>query len=218
MAIARRLQQSFIMVVILLPVWACQGGLREEVSLARQAQIPEAQIDVPATRDIIKDDLRVTQVEADHRKGEDTWSGVLNFEQLETVTGPGVSGFSFEDVQGDHPCRGAGQGTDQCAAVSKALSDAAARDANQKTGRRSAEAELQSLTNQVIDPGSFDPERTIDEIGRGNQLNSLASQALGSEFLNGSLPIPDTAPTPDEVPDLPPIVLDITVTQSAGTP
>lgn len=193
--------------------WGCQA-VPESGSELKNSQLAFAgdQLDVPKTKDIKSDDLSIRQVEAaidDEAAGR---KYLLTVEQLDQ----GISkGFSFEAVEGDHPCEDAQQDDEQCAAASKAISAAAEGDAIRKKGRRSAEAELQSLTSDIIDPDSFDPVRTIDEIGRGGQLNSLSARAVGSRFLSGDglLSLQEEDLAPDALSGLPPVVLDITVTQ-----
>jgi|GEM_PF-6618454 len=173
-----------------------------------------APIEVPAVEDVKEDDLTVRQVA--FPDSDQDISGRLQVQQL--VDDKAQIEYSFDDVEGDHPCNGEGRNTDACRAASQAIA-AAAGQSGQKGSARSAAAELQTLTNKVIDPETFDPQRTIDEIGRGSLLSSQAAQALGSDFLALPDPVQPTEPVDDGVgPDganLPPVVLDITVTQGA---
>lgn len=189
-----------------------------DVDAAGQGDPPavyQTKIDLPKAEPFEAGDLFVPQVGTD--EASEDGADLLQVEQLDTST-TGEGGYAFDDVQGDHPCDGEDQGTPECRAVSEALERSVADDS--RGSGRSAEAELQTLTNEVIDPETFDPERTIDEIGRGGtRLQSQAAQALGSEFL---MPPPlEALPEDPAVPDpsnpaagLPPVVLDITVTQN----
>lgn len=199
---------------------ACANGARPASTPDLVGVQKSAAIDIPVVEDIVVDDLRVSQIA---RPGQSAASpqAFLSFEQLSNDQN---ADYAFEAVEGDHPCddaRGSSSmAREQCQATSRALSNALARDANR--GRRGAAAELQSLTNEVIDPETFDPQRTIDEIGRGGRLNSLAAQSKGSQFLAGPTgQVPDTVD--DSVlgtvlDDLPPVVLDVTVTQNFRQP
>ena len=183
---------------------------------------PSLIIAAPADDKIETGDLTIRQVERKTATAEtNPWDKSLTVEQLNTQSPGGPGGFAFDAVKGDHPCRGARVETDACQAASKALAEAA--NAKNKSTQGTAEAELQTLTNQVIDPDTFDPLTTIDEIGRGDQFSSLAAQAVGSEFLAPTIP---EAPVEDAVDPagaasgagLPPFVLDITVTQGTPSP
>lgn len=178
---------------------------------------PSLIIAAPGDDKIEAGDLTVRQVERKTATAEtDPWDKTLKVEQLNTQNPSDPGGYTFDAVKGDHPCGGARVETDACQAASKAIAEAA--NAKNQNTQGAAEAELQTLTNQVIDPDTFDPLTTIDEIGRGDQFSSLAAQAVGAEFLTPEVPVED-ALAPDAAvtgAGLPPFVLDITVTQ--GTP
>lgn len=173
-----------------------------------------APIEVPAVEDVKEEDLTVRQV-AFPGASQDSL-GRLQVQQLADDTAQ--IEYSFDDVEGDHPCNGEGADTDACRAASRAVA-AAAEQSGQRGRGRSAVTELQTLTNKVIDPETFDPQRTIDEIGRGSLLSSQAAQALGSDFLTVPDPVQPAEPVEEGLgPDganLPPVVLDITVTQGS---
>ena len=197
---------------VFVGIAACGHANKDKQSLQSFTADP---VDTITVKDITDDDLQVRQVAVADERPEDAWNALLDIEQLGGATPTNAADLSFDAVEGDHPCSGSGQGTDACKAASVAVIAAADQD---NRGRGSV-GELQTLTNRVIDPDTFDPDRTIDEIGRGGQLNSLASQALGLDFLT----LPPVAPAVEEDTDtvsrqdLPPLVLDITVTQDGGT-
>ena len=212
---------------------ACLVGLVMMVSACSQTRHANAEADsadaAPAldpgfiltssNEEIKADDLTIRQVERNNGAAEtDPWDKSLTVEQLNSQNGGDPAGYAFDAVKGDHPCGGRRVETDACQAVSKAIAEAANKKKPNTQG--AAEAELQTLTTQIIDPDTFDPLTTIDEIGRGGQFSSLAAQAVGAEFLTPAAPevLIEDATSPDGAvgAGLPPFVLDVTVTQ--GTP
>lgn len=206
-----------------LMVSACANGKQPASRQDLSGIQKSAAIDVPEVKDIVGDDLRVSQIVRPVQSSASP-QALLSFEQLNNDQ---KADYAFEAVDGDHPCDDARGNSvmarEQCQATSKALSNSIARNAN-RAGRagRSAAAELQSLTNEIIDPETFDPQRTIDEIGRGGRLNSLAAQSIGADFLAGPIgPLPDAVDDSvlaNVLEDLPPVVLDVTVTQNFQQP
>lgn len=90
--------------------------------------------------------------------------------------------YGFSDVKGDDPCLD--PATSATARCQPGLLDRASLTDGNERNSETALKELQSIVPNVIDPNSFDAERTADEIGRsGGSLQSQASMALGAEFL-----------------------------------
>jgi len=104
--------------------------------------------------------------------------------------------YAFSDLEGDDPCLHGSEklGTPQCEIAPRNNS---ARTSPQSRSSDNALSDLQTITPRVIDPGSFDPTRTADELGRnGRTLQSQAGMALGAKLL---APPPVVEPeTPEE--------------------
>lgn len=101
--------------------------------------------------------------------------------------------YAFPEVEGDDPCAKPGDDLpEQCNGTSR-IGQGQSHLA--KGGSNNALAELQSITPTVIDPTTFDADRTADEIGRGSgRLQSQAGMALGADLL---APPPPPKPEPD---------------------
>ena len=109
--------------------------------------------------------------------------------------------YAFAEVEGDDPCLlPENTALPQC--EQSALS-ALATDMTKLSASEVALKELQAIVPDVIDPDSFDADRTANEIGRsGRNLQSQVSMALGTEFL-----MPQTDVEPEARPE-PQIELD----------
>jgi hypothetical protein len=203
--------------VMILPACSQTSHAKKAAKLDGPSLDPSLIISSPED-EIERDDLTVRQVERKNQAEiKEPWDKALTVEQLNSQSGVGE--YAFDAVKGDHPCDGGRLETDACQATSKAIAEAA--NAKKQSTQGGAEAELQTLTSQIIDPDTFDPLTTIDEIGRGDQFSSLAAQAVGAEFLTPTVPqLPvEDAETPSPDAGLVPFVLDITVTQGTpGTP
>lgn len=176
-------------------------------------------IEAPPVAEIKDQDLKIRQVQTPiaTARGSALTESALTVQQLGPDVGDLPENYTFEAVEGDHPCQGGAQHVDDCRVASSAVT-AAAETYSAGNARQdgSAEAELQTLTNRVIDPDTFDPVTTLDEIGRGDQFSSLAAQSVGSDFLvSGSepaLPAEEDPSAQDGTSALPPFILDVTVT------
>lgn len=101
--------------------------------------------------------------------------GLLEVQQVQPSEG--TSTYGFNDIEVDDPCAVAYNAPEHCRGLTRGHSNL-----NLQRRQPSAVFRLQAITPQVIDPSSFDAEKTADEIGRGRaQLNS--SRALGAELL-----------------------------------
>ena len=176
-------------------------------------------IQAPPVEEIKRQDLKIRQVQT---PAEAEAENALTLQQLAPDVDDLSENYAFEAVEGDFPCQGAAQRVEDCGVASRAIT---AENETSSSGRggqsASAEAELQTLTNRVIDPDTFDPVTTLDEIGRGDQFSSLAAQSVGSDFLvsgnEAAVPLEESpaAQAQDGSNALPPFILDVTVTQGA---
>jgi hypothetical protein len=115
--------------------------------------------------------------------------------------------YAFSDVEGDDPCLDPEASTTARCQTSQ-LSGSSLMGGHKRSSETALE-ELQSIVPNVVDPNSFDAERTADEIGRsGRSLRSQAGMALGAQFLN---PVPELegegdpeSDRPDEISPLSP--------------
>lgn len=128
---------------------------------------------------------------------------LLGVEQISRA-GSGGDSYAFETVEGDHPCIRDGQIDSACSARAAEL-DRRVAGTMGRSRRANPESSLQSITPDVIDPDTFDPVLTADEIGRTGRLQSQAAQSLGSSLLGtGHLPPTDEPDPADPAePELP---------------
>lgn len=146
---------------------------------------------VSASQAIPVDHLNVPQVGQGVDKGRDP----LRVRQVSNVRAADQE-FAFDAVAGDDPC--AANPGEECAVASGAL--LAAEATKEPLVQARPETQFQALTGTVLDPESFDPERTIDEIGRQGNVRTQAAGAIGVDFL---APPPVDVPLPEEnVPDI----------------
>ena len=146
----------------------------------------------PKTGDLNSDEAsaRILNSEAvlpdqiDNQVGSNSISSLI-VDQIDQS--PTIADYAFSEVEGDDPCLDPETSqTDRCQPSRLSGSSLVS---NTKRSSETALKELQSIVPNVVDPNSFDAERTADEIGRtGGALQSQAGMALGAQFLN---PIPE---------------------------
>lgn len=119
--------------------------------------------------------------------------GIAQIEQASDVR----EDYAFDEVEGNHPCLTNPDLSEDCKAISEDILNRAQRAA--KVRKRNAAVDLQAITPDVVDPDTFDPTRTAEEIGRVRELRSDAAQAVGAFLLGESVLVPVT-PEPD-LPD-----------------
>lgn len=114
--------------------------------------------------------------------------------------------YTFADVEGDDPCLAEeNRGLAQC---KTALGNGSAGHAARPDGTaQNALSELQAITPNIIDPETFDADRTADEIGRPDgHPRSQVGMAVGADFLAPPPPPPEPEqPEPELERALPPI-------------
>lgn len=114
---------------------------------------------------------------------------LLHVEQVSTDSGP--PDYTFPYVEGDDPCAHlVNRELPECdpAFIGRQTN----LEAMENNDRSTALSDLQAITPNIIDPLEFDPDRTIDELGRtGRRLQPLAGQAVGAEFLAPPPPEPE---------------------------
>lgn len=138
------------------------------------------------------------------------WTDALSIEQVANTLDS--RDYGFEDVEGVDPCQRVGADPEACRDVSAALGSRL--DVDRKDGEPSALSELQAITPDVVDPQSFDPIATADELGRLQLPQSQAAQSLGFQLLQPPAPVPEPEETPEDATGgLPPLPLDVIVTQ-----
>lgn len=126
---------------------------------------------------------------------------LLGVEQVSRA-GSGGQSYAFDDVEGDHPCIRDGQIDSACSARAAEL-DRRVAGPMERRSRATAESSLQSITPDVIDPDTFDPVRTAEEIGRTGRLQSQAAQSLGTNLLENVPPPTQPEPANPAEPVLP---------------
>ncbi|MEM6410528.1 MAG: hypothetical protein AAF683_03225 [Pseudomonadota bacterium] len=171
----------------------------------------------PKAAGAVSEELAALGITVAQQSETNDWSTVLGIEQVTSETQG--SDYAFKDVEGIHPCQREDVITDDCREISARLAEQLAAE---QTGRgTSALSELQAITPDVVDPQSFDPVVTADELGRLPVPQSQAAQALGFQLLQPPAPVPvepePEDPAVDDFGNLPDIPLDVLITQTPGT-
>ncbi|MEM6899430.1 MAG: hypothetical protein AAF583_06645 [Pseudomonadota bacterium] len=165
----------------------------------------------------VSEELAALGITVAEQSETNDWSAVLGIEQVTSET-QGAD-YAFKDVEGVHPCQRENVITEECHDI---LARLERQIPTEQDGRgTSALSELQAITPDVVDPQSFDPVVTADELGRLPVPQSQAAQALGFQLLQPPAPVP-VEPEPEDPAvgdfgNLPDIPLDVLITQTPGT-
>ncbi len=163
-------QQLFIIMLAPLITAGCIA-LNAPEPTAGEFGSKQAKITNP---DICLDEFQIPQ---------DTSSQRENSVGINQITSkPEGTDFGFSDIEGDDPClqNRAAIAPEYCKDTANILQPSPQDNAP----KPSALSELQSIVPEIIDPDTFDPERTADELGRkSTSLNTQAGMALGAELL-----------------------------------
>ncbi|MEL6860977.1 MAG: hypothetical protein AAGL11_04000 [Pseudomonadota bacterium] len=90
--------------------------------------------------------------------------------------------YDITEVEGDDPCL-LPENVD-LAQCQKSLLSGMKQQENRGRNADTALQEIQAIVPEVIDPDTFDADRTADEFGRSNRLvQSQAGLAVGNQFL-----------------------------------
>ena len=136
----------------------------------------------------------ITTTEQVGGKSKTDSAELLHVEQISNDNEP--PDFTFSYVEGDDPC--ALKSNRELVQCSPEFADQRGNLATMRNRRRSnALSDLQAITPDIVDPLEFDPDRTIDELGRTDRrLKPQAGLAIGAEFL-----APPQEPQPQPEPE-----------------
>ena len=151
------------------------------------ANSTSARIDTPQ-----RDDIKAEQVTSTAHPPR---SELFQVEQVALDDQP--LSYEFSYVEGDDPCSSElNANTAQCRQISSESHGEIA--SGRSRGSSSALSELQTILPEIVDPSTFDAERTASEIGRSDlRLRSQAAMAVGAEFLAPPLPAEPEQASPD---------------------
>ena len=187
------------------------GCATAEESVAKQDAVEVQTAEAPETTDVLET-LPALGIDVEADAADQDWGSVLSVQQVSEVSAEQAKSYAFADVEGNHPCLREDRDAEKCAQEAAELAEKIGSEEDSATNNY-ALSEIQALTPNVVDPQTFDPTRTAQDLGRSSVPQTQVGQALGFQLLQPPV-VPEEAepedpanPTGGDLPPIP-VILD----------
>ena len=179
----------------------CLAGCVSAQEPSNPPQLSELEQSSESTPDTASNDLII---ESDLDAVGSDWNDILSVQQVSDESAFQTEDFAFAAVEGDHPCMQEEAVAEECSQKIERLADEVELEAATSDF---ALSEIQALTPNVVDPQTFDPTQTAQDLGRSPRPQTQAGQAVGFQLLQPApIPVePEEDPTDPTAGDLPPV-------------